>query len=109
MNTYGTSAEESRSLAITLLRAQQTGQCLLDVEKSREQNRRISHSSTVRYRFGVAGIALAIVAMLLCTNRCFGQSTFGSIRGTVQDVSGAVIPDARLRCIASMKIRTAWS
>ena len=96
MNAYGTSAEEFHSLAIALLRAQQTRQWLLDVGKSREQNRRISHSSTVRYRFGIAGIAIAILAMLLCSSRCFGQSTFGSVRGVVQDSSGAAIPGAQV-------------
>ena len=101
MNAYGTSAEESRSLAIIRLRAQQTGQCLLEVEKSREQNRRISHSSTVRYRFGIAGIAIAILAMLLCSSRCFGQSTFGSVRGVVQDSSGAAIPGAQSKSTLS--------
>jgi hypothetical protein len=96
MNVYGTSAEEFHSLAIALLRAQQTRQWLLDVEKSREQNLRMSHSGTVRYRLGIAGIAIAIFAILLCSSRCFGQSTFGSIRGTVQDASGAAIPDAQV-------------
>jgi hypothetical protein len=34
--------------------------------------------------------------MLLSSSRSFGQSTFGSIRGTVQDASGAVIPGAQV-------------
>jgi hypothetical protein len=96
MNAYGTSAEEFHSLAIAHLRAQQTRQWLLDVEKSREQNRRISRSSTVRYRFAIAGIAIAVLAILLCSSRCFGQSTFGSVRGVVQDSSNAAIPGAQV-------------
>jgi hypothetical protein len=96
MNVYGTSAEEFHSLAIALLRAQQTRHWLFDVENSRGQSRRISRSSAVRYLFGIAGIAIAILAILLCSGRCFGQSTFGSIRGAVQDASGAAIPDAQV-------------
>jgi hypothetical protein len=96
MNVYGTSTEEFHSLAIALLRAQQTRQWLLNVETSREQNQRISHSSTVRYRFGIAGIAIAILAILLCSSRCFSQSTFGSVRGVVQDASGAAISGAQV-------------
>ena len=45
MNVYGTSAEEFHSLAIALLRAQQTRQWLLDAEKSRERSPRTSHIS----------------------------------------------------------------
>ena len=43
MNAYGTSAEEFHSLAIALLRAQQTRQWLLDAERSRERSSRTSH------------------------------------------------------------------
>jgi hypothetical protein len=96
MNVYGTSVEEIHSLAIALLRAQQTRQWLLDVEASRKKRRRISRTNGVRHRFGIPRIAIAILTILLCSGRCFGQSTFGSIRGTVQDVPGAVIPDAQV-------------
>jgi hypothetical protein len=92
MNAYGTSAEEFHSLAIALLRAQHTRRWLLDVEKPRERSPR----SAVAHRFRTAGIAMAILAILQCSSVCFAQSTFGSIRGTVQDVSGAVIPDAQI-------------
>ena len=46
-------------------------------------------------RAGRIAIVAAIVALILqCTIQAFGQSTFGSIRGAVQDASGAVIPGA---------------
>ncbi|HEY2470189.1 MAG TPA: carboxypeptidase-like regulatory domain-containing protein, partial [Terracidiphilus sp.] len=96
MNANQTSAEELHTLAIALLRVQQTRQWLRDVETSREKRRQISRTNGVRYRFGIAGIAIAILVLLLCASRCFGQSTFGSIRGTVQDASGAVIPGAQV-------------
>ena len=48
-------------------------------------------------RAGRIAILAALLALLLqCTVSAFGQSTFGSIRGTVQDVSAAVIPGATL-------------
>jgi hypothetical protein len=96
MNTYGTSAEEFHSQAIVLLRAQQTRQWLLDVEKSRERSPRTSYIAAALHRFHTAGIAIAILAILLCSSRCLGQSTFGSIRGVVHDLSGAVIPGAQV-------------
>ena len=96
MNVYGTSAEGLHSLAIALLQAQQTRQRLLDVERSRKRNPRASHIRALAHRFRTAGIVIAVLAMFLCSNRCFGQSTFGSIRGTVQDASGAAIPNAQV-------------
>jgi Carboxypeptidase regulatory-like domain len=96
MNVYETSAEEFHSLAIVLLRTQQTRQWLLDVEKSRKRNPRTSHIRAGAYRFRTAGIVIAILGVLLCSSRCFGQSTFGSIRGTVQDASGAAVPGAQV-------------
>ena len=50
----------------------------------------------MQYRFRTAGIVIAVLAAFLCSSRCFGQSTFGSIRGDVQDASGAAIPDVRV-------------
>jgi hypothetical protein len=96
MNDFETPAQEFHSLAIALLRAQQTRQWLLDVEKSRERGSRISLVRAAGSRLRIAGIAIAILAVLLCAGRCFGQSTFGGIRGTVQDASGAAIPDAQV-------------
>jgi hypothetical protein len=96
MNAYGTSAQEFHSLAIALLRAQQTEQWLLDTEISRKPRRRYSHIATASHRFRTAGIVIAILAGLFCSSRSLGQSTFGGIRGTVQDASGAAIPDAHV-------------
>ena len=96
MNEFETPAQEFHSLAIALLRAQQTRQWLFDVEKSNERRSRPSLISAAGNRFRIAGIAIAILAVLLCSSRCFGQSTFGGIRGTVQDASGAAIPDAQI-------------
>lgn len=39
--------------------------------------------------------ALAVIA--ICAVGSFGQSTFGLIRGTVQDLSGAVVPGAAIK------------
>ncbi len=91
MNVVRTSAEEFHSHALALLRAQQTRQWLLEDQKSREQR-----SCIEKPQLRIAGIAIAILAVLLCASTCFGQSTFGGIRGTVQDASGAAIPDAQV-------------
>src|ERR1700744_4244993 len=96
MNDFGTPSQEFHSHAIALLRAQQTRQWLLDVENARERRSRGSLISTAGSCFRIAGIAIAILAVLLYSSRCFGQSTFGGIRGTVQDASGAAIPDAQV-------------
>src|ERR1700730_6887050 len=96
MNAYRTSAEDFHSLAIALLRAQQTRQWLLDVEKCHERSSRTLQSSAATCRLRIAGIAIAILAIILCSSMCFVQSTFGSIRGTVQDASGAAIPGAQV-------------
>jgi hypothetical protein len=64
-------------------------------QKSRELS--LSHcSQTFRSRY-FSG-ALAILFALFCVSgpRLEAQSTFGSIRGTVQDSSGAAIPDTQI-------------
>jgi hypothetical protein len=96
MNVYGSSAEEFHSLAIALLRAQQTRHWLLNVEKVVECRPRISQADVATRRFRMIGITLAILATLLCASQCFAQSTFGSVRGVVQDSSGATIPGAQV-------------
>ncbi|RZU42304.1 carboxypeptidase family protein [Edaphobacter modestus] len=44
-------------------------------------------------RFGLLDLLLPAAILLLFSCVCFGQSTFGTIRGTVQDGSGSVLPD----------------
>jgi Carboxypeptidase regulatory-like domain len=64
-------------------------------QKSRELS--LSHrSQTFRSRY-LSG-ALAVVFALFCVSghRLEAQSTFGSIRGTVQDSTGAAIPDTQI-------------
>lgn len=90
------SAENFHSLALVHLQAQATRQWFLNVENARECRSRISQSSAAMRRIRIAGVALVILAMLLCLGRCFAQSTFGSVVGTVQDPSGALIPGAQV-------------
>ncbi len=44
-------------------------------------------------RFGLLDLLLPAAILLLFSCVCFDQSTFGNIRGTVQDGSGSVLPD----------------
>jgi hypothetical protein len=96
MNVHETSAEEFHSHAIALLRAQQTRQWLLDAEQSQRRNLRTVHVGAASHRFRTAGIVIAILAVFLCSSSCFGQSTFGSVRGTVADAGAAAIPNAKV-------------
>lgn len=89
MNTYGRPTEEVHALALALMRAQQTRKWL-DAELRRGQSSQSLHSKTI-IRVAALGIAL-----LLCSAACLGQSTFGSIRGTSEDASGAAIPDVQV-------------
>jgi hypothetical protein len=96
MKVHETSAEEFHSHAIALLRAQQTRQWLLDAETSHRRNRRTLHVGAVPQRFRTVGIVIAILAIFLCSGWCFGQSTFGSVRGAVADAGAAAIPNAKI-------------
>lgn len=96
MNICVKSAENFHSLALVYLRAQATRQWLPNVENVRECRSRISQASVAMRRLRIGAIVLTVLAMLLCVDHCFAQSTFGSIRGTVQDPSGAAIPDAQV-------------
>jgi Carboxypeptidase regulatory-like domain/TonB dependent receptor len=93
MNVYGTTAEAFHSFALAHLRAQQTRQWLIDLENSREPRVRTLRSRTTTHRCRIVVIAIAV---LLCSTVCLAQSTFGSIRGFVQDASGAAIPGAQV-------------
>jgi Carboxypeptidase regulatory-like domain len=96
MKVYKSSTKEFHSLALVHLRAQQARQWLFSMEKSRNSRPRISLASVTPQRYRTAALSLTVLAMLLCSLHCFAQSTFGSIRGTVQDASGAAIPDAQV-------------
>jgi hypothetical protein len=96
MNVYKISAEEFHSLALVHLRAQQVKQCILPIEASRKCHPQTSQASAAKRRFRILGIVVAILAILACSSECLAQSTFGSIRGTVQDASGAAIPDTTI-------------
>jgi hypothetical protein len=71
---------------------------LLLAEEEKRQHH--SHGDTQQKRHGVFGKRLrrtaVFLAVLLAASACCarGQSTMGSILGTVQDVSGAVVPGA---------------
>ena len=47
-------------------------------------------------RFGSSGCYIfAVIFGILCCGSGYAQSTFGSVRGTAQDASGAVLPEVR--------------
>ncbi len=68
--------------------------------RRRRGMRRIEHphdlqSRGVRLsRNSVLQVVGALAMFVLCAATAFGQSTFGSIRGTVQDTTGAAVQDA---------------
>jgi hypothetical protein len=97
MNAYVTSTEEFHSLALAIVRTQQTRQWLLDVESSRGQTQNPRHSGSKLRRMAWRCITRTIVvaiAVLLCSGTSLAQSTFGSVVGTVQDATQAVVSGA---------------
>jgi hypothetical protein len=57
----------------------------------------LSHrSQTVRTRYLTVVFAVLFALLWVSSSRLEAQSTFGSIRGTVQDSSGASIPDTQI-------------
>ena len=68
------------------------------IAASRKENSEISLTRPHTLRSSYLSGALAVLFALLCvsSSRLEAQSTFGSIRGTVQDVSGATIPDTQI-------------
>ncbi len=57
----------------------------------------LSHrSQTVRTRYLTGVFAVLFALLCVSSSRLEAQSTFGSIRGTVQDSSGASIPDTQI-------------
>jgi hypothetical protein len=53
-------------------------------------------SKTVRKRYLTGAFAVLFALLCVSNSRLDAQSTFGSIRGTVQDSSGASIPDTQI-------------
>jgi carboxypeptidase family protein len=53
-------------------------------------------SQTVRQRYLAGAFAVLFAMLCVSSSRLEAQSTFGSIRGTVQDSSGAAIPDTQI-------------
>ena len=104
MNAHGTAPEEFHNFALAHLRAQQTRQWLLDLDKPREPRAEKPQRNVRTHRLRIAGIAIAV---LLCSTVSMAQSTFGSIRGAVQDISGAAISGAQVtvRSIDQVPIR----
>lgn len=71
----------------------------LSIRKERVKQRLHRHQIAPRPlpRFSRAlHFASVSLFLMLCAITAFGQSTFGSIRGTVQDAQGAVIPGASI-------------
>jgi len=66
------------------------------IENFREWCSRALDGGVTALHLRSAKIVVALVAVLLSSGQCFAQSTFGSVRGTVQDVSDAAIPDAKV-------------
>jgi Carboxypeptidase regulatory-like domain len=96
MNVCIKAEEDFHSLALVCLQAQATRQWLLKGENGCECRCSISQAGSAMRRVRIAGTVFAILAMLLFSGRCFAQSTFGSVRGIVQDSSGAPIPGAQV-------------
>jgi hypothetical protein len=78
--------------AVTLLEQQTAVSCEKSREHSSSQNRQIGHKRHI-----TTAIAIFLFALLcISSSRLEAQSTFGSIRGIVQDSTGASIPDAQI-------------
>ena len=72
---------------------------LLRGEAARERGREHSHPLRPRAirRRRLTGALVVLFGLLFMSNPCLtAQSTFGSIRGTAQDSSGAAIPDTKV-------------
>ena len=60
---------------------------------------------STRFLRVVLGLAAACVAWLLTTTPTFGQSTTATVRGTVEDPSGGILPGANVT-MTNTKLRT---
>lgn len=91
MNTNGNLAEGQSGIWHVVLRAHRT-QKPGDAGSRMWQSRRQTSGRSIR--IGGVNIAVMILMVLLTSTACLGQSTFGSVVGTVQDPTEAVIPNA---------------
>ncbi len=48
------------------------------------------------YRASVLHVTFAVVCLLTLCHACYGQSTFGTVLGTVKDPSGSLVPMAKV-------------
>jgi hypothetical protein len=88
MNAFGGSTvQDAHALALIMARKERIKNRL----DARRQPGYTAHTKTV---VRPVRIAVAIGVLMLCAVVAFGQSTFGSIRGTVADDQSAVIPGA---------------
>jgi hypothetical protein len=63
---------------------------------SRKQDKEHHLSQTIRHRRLAAALVVLFGLFVMSNSRLAAQSTFGSIRGTAQDISGAAIPDTQI-------------
>src|SRR3984885_5927898 len=63
---------------------------------SRKQDKEHYLSQTIRHRRLAAALVVLFGLFVMSNSRLAAQSTFGSIRGTAQDISGAAIPDTQI-------------
>src|SRR6202000_3380826 len=66
----------------------------LEAIPSLEQEATISRSAEKHYLITL--LATLVVLLCISNSRLEAQSTFGSVRGIVQDSTGAAIPDAQI-------------
>src|SRR5580693_2148195 len=69
------------------------------IAASSKKSTELSHShrsQIVRKRYLIGTLAVLLGLLCMSSSRLEAQSTFGSIRGTVQDGTGAAIPDTQI-------------
>ena len=103
MKDIGTTQEDA-DIPVSLLTAHSVMCLYLERIVIASALERSSRRSTVGGKLHIARrlgriaslVTALLVLLMLATPRLMSQSTFGSIRGVVQDVSGAVIPGAQV-------------
>src|SRR5882757_8780618 len=92
----GLLASDSRSIAARTSPAEDTAQ--FHEQKQNRVQGKCGREQRASLRYTLSNIVLVIFCCLLFGVASFahGQSTFGSIRGTVQDATGAAIPGTQV-------------